>query len=53
MEEEKKFEKEERLKLEEKKKEIINQFIFLLHAIFLFSISTHPKLFIYVKFLLS
>jgi len=51
MEEEKKFE-EEKLKLENKKKNrLFNQFIiFLLHVNFYFLILTHSTLFMYVKF---
>jgi len=56
MEEEKKLKEEEKLRQEKKrnsdkrrKKMLINQFIiFLLHVIFCFLISTHPKLFMYV-----
>jgi len=49
MKAEKKFEKEERLKLEKKKKRLINQFIiFLLHIIFFLNIDLSKNIFVFM-----
>jgi len=47
-EEKKQLEEEKRLKLEKKKKDCLINSSFFLRVIFCFSISTHPKLFLYV-----